>query len=242
MPTTREELDKIAERYHESDALQDKHIEDESQFYTYDWVLHQLTGATSVLEMGYGEGNFTAELLKRGFNPVVLEGSGRLVESARAKHGPSLRLVHSLFEEYRPEAPFERIVATHVLEHVDDPVALLKIMKDWLTPNGEIIAIVPNKESLHRRLAVQMGLQPELDTLSARDHFVGHQRVYSLDTLRTDVERAGLKVTDEAGFFLKVVPNSMMLTYPLELIKSLNAISPELPPNLLANIGVIIER
>jgi hypothetical protein len=92
---------------------------------------------------------------------------------------------------------------------------------------------------LHRQLAVVMGLQPELDTLSKRDLMVGHQRVYSLQILEDDIRRAGLTPVDSAGFFLKVLPNAMMLEYSRELLWGLNAISPSLPKDLLANIAAI---
>ena len=48
------------------DEMLDKHIEDACQFYTYDWIFKHLVNAKEVLELGYGEGNITAELVKRG--------------------------------------------------------------------------------------------------------------------------------------------------------------------------------
>ena len=119
------------------------------------------------------------------------------------------------------------------------PVDLLSHMKNWIKDDGKIIIIVPNKESLHRQLAVIMNLQPELDTLGARDKLVGHQRVYSLDTLSKDVLDAGYNIDDTAGFFLKPLPNSMMLDYSKDLVVALNEISPNIPKHLLANIGIL---
>ena len=124
---------------------------------------------------------------------------------------------------------------------MDDPVALFSQMASWLSENGAIVVIAPNRNSLHRQLAVKMCLAEELDTLSPRDLVVGHQRVYSHETLRHDVEAAGLKVVEETGFFLKALPNSMMLEYDDLLIQAMNEISPALPPELLANIGMVVE-
>jgi len=239
MAVTKEELDKIAHEYHEQDLMKDKFIEDECQFYTYSWVFKQMEGCTTVLEMGYGEGNFTHELVQRGFKPTVLDGSEVLLKKAKELHGEKVEVTSALFEEYSPQKKFDCVLATHVLEHVDDPVVLLKEMKKWIHENGKIIIIVPNKESIHRQLAVIMGLQDALDTLGARDKLVGHQRVYSIDSLCHDVEASGLKVLDTAGFFLKVLPNSMMLEYSKELVVALNKVSPLLPKTMLANIGVV---
>jgi 2-polyprenyl-3-methyl-5-hydroxy-6-metoxy-1,4-benzoquinol methylase len=242
MAVTKEELDKIAHEYHEQDQMQDKFIEDESQFYTYDWVFNQMKGCSTVLEMGYGEGNFTEELVKRNFKPTVIDGSDVLLKKAKELHGNKLDVACALFEEYKPAQKFDCVLATHVLEHVDDPVVLLKEMKNWITDKGKIIIIVPNKESIHRQLAVMMGLQPQLDTLGARDKLVGHQRVYSIETLSRDVVNSGLKVVETAGFFLKVLPNSMMLNYSRDLIIALNKISPVMPKNLMANIGLVAAK
>jgi SAM-dependent methyltransferase len=232
-------LDTIARRYHGKDTLRDKHIEDMCQRHTFDWVLAQIAGAKQVLELGYGEGLFTAILAKQVSRLTVIEGSALLVKKAKKKYGRRVRVVHSMFEAFEPTVKFDAIVATHVLEHVDDPVGLLRRMRRWLTPRGKLVVIVPNSESIHRRLAVLMDLQPRLDTLGARDRLVGHQRVYSLTGLRRDLRAGGFGVSRTDGFFLKVLPNSMMLDYDTRLLEALNAISEFVPGRLLANIGAV---
>jgi 2-polyprenyl-3-methyl-5-hydroxy-6-metoxy-1,4-benzoquinol methylase len=238
MALTKDELNKIALEYHEKDPMGDKFIEDNCQFYTYDWVFEQISECQSVLELGYGEGNFTAELINRNFKPTVIDGSDILLKDAKKLHGGKINVECCLFEEYNPTQKFDCILATHVLEHVDDPVHLLKRMKGWLNNNGIIVVIVPNKESIHRQLSVIMGLQKQLDSLSKRDLLVGHQRVYSIDTLSNDFIDAGFEIKEKSGFFLKVLPNSMMLNYSNDLVNALNLISKNIPSNLLANIAI----
>jgi 2-polyprenyl-3-methyl-5-hydroxy-6-metoxy-1,4-benzoquinol methylase len=242
MAVTKEELDKIAHEYHEKDLMKDKFIEDECQFYTYDWVFEKMEGCITILEMGYGEGNFTEELVKRNFKPTILDGSDLLLDKAKKLFADKVETESSLFEEFKPTKKFDCILATHVLEHVDNPIVLLKEMKNWLTDDGKLIIIVPNIESLHRQLAVIMGIQSELDTLGERDKLVGHQRVYSIQTLSNDIIESDLKVAETAGFFLKTLPNSMMLGYTKELVIALNKISPLLPKTLMANIGLVATK
>ncbi len=115
-------------------------------------------------------------------------------------------------------------------------------LRGWLAPGGTIVAVVPNAGSLHRRLAVRMGLQPAPDTLSPRDHLVGHRRVYTVEQLSDELTATGFEVTDVTGWFLKVVPNGMMLDWPGELIDALVAVSDELDPRQLANIAVVARR
>ncbi len=242
MALTKEELNKIAIDYHGKDDIQDKFIEDECQYFTYEWVFSLIQVHDRVLELGYGEGNFTEELVKRGFHPAVIDGSNILLEKAKSLYGDKIETIHSLFEEFDAEDKFDCVLATHVLEHVDNPVAVLQSMKKWIKSTGKIIIIVPNKESLHRQLAVIMGLQKTLDSLGTRDKLVGHQRVYSINTLSQDVYEAGLIVSDANGFFLKTLPNSMMIQFSRELIIALNKISPKLPKELLANIGMVVTK
>lgn len=239
---TKDELDQIANTYHSNDILNDKFIEDECQFYTYNWVFKHIKENSKILELGYGEGNFTQELINRNFNPTIIDGSKILLDKAKSKFGNKVTVINELFENYRDHILYDVIIATHVLEHVDNPVILLENLKNLLKEKGIIIIVVPNANSIHRKLSVIMNLQPKLDSLSPRDVLVGHQRVYTFKTLEDDVINSGLKIIDKSGFFLKVLPNSMMTSFDINLIKALNTISPEIDTNILANIGMIVSK
>jgi 2-polyprenyl-3-methyl-5-hydroxy-6-metoxy-1,4-benzoquinol methylase len=231
-------LDRIAHTYHTSGDVPDIHIENICQDHFVTWLSSKVVPGTRVLELGYGDGIVTAGLSSLNVDLTVVDGASTLVELAHARH-PRATCVHSYFEAYSPVERFDLVVASHVLEHVDDPRGVLASIRGWLKPSGQVIAVVPNSQSLHRQLAVLMGLQPALDTLSPRDHMVGHQRVYSLEELRSDFESMGYLIREERGFFLKVVPNSMMLDYSRSLLDALNVISSSLPAALLANLVVV---
>jgi 2-polyprenyl-3-methyl-5-hydroxy-6-metoxy-1,4-benzoquinol methylase len=214
------------------------HIENLSQEYFIDWFVQRIPRGARVLEMGYGDGLVTAALAKLDCDLTVIEGAHSLVMRARERH-PFVTCLHELFEEHRPTKLYDVVLASHILEHVDDPRTTLNAMASWVAPAGKVVVAVPNRNSLHRQLAVVMGLQPALDTLSKRDRIVGHQRVYSFETLAQDLRRSGLEVVETNGCSLKVLPNSMMLDYSRELLRGLNAISSQLPKELLANIAVV---
>ena len=242
MTLTPETLDADARRYYLSSDVADLDIEDAQQRLSID----RLAAAAGppggrVLEMGYGMGLTVAAFLERGFDLEVVEGSPLLCARATERH-PGLAVHHALFETFSPPEPYDAVLALHVAEHVGDPRALLARVRGWLKPGGRLVVVVPNAESLHRRLAVRMGLQARLDDLSERDALVGHQRVYDLDGLTADVEAAGFAVRDHFGWFLKTVPNSMMLEWPPALIEALTTISEELDTRLLANMAVVAER
>jgi SAM-dependent methyltransferase len=237
MSLTAAALDAYADTYYLNDTVVDVGIEELGQRRSIDRTIAALHGAQRVLEMGYGTGLVTGELLVRDIPIEVLEGAPKLCAVARALH-PGLVVHETLFEAFAPAAPYDAVLALHIAEHVDDPVALFGLVHGWLAPGGAIVVMVPNARSLHRRLAVRMGLQERLDTLSARDLLVGHQRVYDLAGLRADLAAAGFAVEEEFGYQLKTVPNGMMGDWPMGLHEALVDISPELEPDLLANIGV----
>ena len=241
MTLTREALDEDARRYYLADDVADLDIEDAQQRLSVARIAAVAGAGGRVLEMGYGMGLTVAAFLERGFELEVVEGSGLLCEEAARRH-PGLTVHHALFETFAPAEPYDVVLALHVAEHVDDPHELLARVRGWLKPGGRVVVVVPNAESLHRRLAVRMGLQARLDDLSARDELVGHRRVYDLDGLVADLEAAGFGVREHFGWFLKTVPNSMMLDWPPALIEALTTISEELETRLLANMAVVAER
>jgi 2-polyprenyl-3-methyl-5-hydroxy-6-metoxy-1,4-benzoquinol methylase len=236
-----DELERIAHTYHLSDEVPDKFIEDALQKHCCTWLAGLLGPEDHVIELGVGEGVTLSSLAGLTRRYVVVEGAPSLAARARTAF-PHVDVVESLFEDYVPDEPCDRLLALHVLEHVDDPAALAEHLAGWLAPDGEVVVVVPNKHSFHRRLAVIMGLQPELDSLSPRDHLVGHQRVYDLAGLEADLRAAGLEPFERRGMLFKPLPNSMMLDFSPSLVRALNDLGDELPAEFGANIAVRARR
>lgn len=237
--STVEELNAIAKNYHLNDDIADKFIEDACQQYCCDWIETLINDDQNVLELGFGEGHTCSRLSTKPKKYSIIEGASDLVVKIKSKF-PHVEVIEELFEDYRPAQTFDLVLALHVFEHVDDPVALAKHMKAWLSETGEMLVIVPNKESIHRRLAKEMGLIENLGELSSRDKLVGHQKVYSISELERDFVDAGYEIVRKKGFFIKLLPNSMMLNYSPELINALNSCGEDMPAELLANIAVVV--
>ncbi|MGY1720102.1 class I SAM-dependent methyltransferase [Blastococcus sp. SYSU DS0552] len=231
------ELERIAHSYHLNDDVPDKFIEDALQEHCCSWLATLVDPDDFVVELGFGEGVTLSRLAPLPRRYLVVEGAPSLADRVRAEH-PGVEVAEALFEQFRPDEPCDKLMALHVLEHVDDPVALADHLRTWLAPEGELVVVVPNQRSLHRRLAVLMGLQPELDSLSPRDHLVGHQRVYSLEQLESDLRSAGFEPIERRGMLFKPLPNAMMLDFPPALIRALNDLGDELPADYGANIAV----
>lgn len=231
-------LDDLARAYYlKTDEIADLGPDELQQERSAALIADLVADRPRVLELGVGIGRTITELRARGLQHEVVEGSPLLVDEAR-RRWPDLVVHQAMFEDFVPDEPYDAVLALHVLEHVDDPVALLRVAKGWLKPGGRVVCAVPNAASLHRRMAVHMGLQPALDTLSERDHLLGHQRVYELDELAADCEAAGLAVRVRTGWFVKTLTNGQMAAFPRPLLDALYDVSADLDPRLLANIAV----
>jgi 2-polyprenyl-3-methyl-5-hydroxy-6-metoxy-1,4-benzoquinol methylase len=177
--------------------------------YSFSIASRHLVG-DSILEMGPAEGVMTALLAATGKKLTVVEGAGYFCEDLR-KRFPEASVVHSLFEDFQPKSLFDNIVLGHVLEHVQDPVAILKLAGAWLKPvTGRIFAAVPNSRSLHRQAAVVMGLLMQEDELNEMDRHHGHRRVYSPETFRSAFYQAGLQIDIFGGYWMKPLSNKQI--------------------------------
>jgi len=152
-------------------------------------------------------------ILRQKFDVLhVVEGDPILAQkadSATCRRYPSCRTFLSLFEDFKPDSAYDDIIMSEVLEHVQEPQALLHKAFSWLTPNGRIHIAVPNGNSIHRLLGAMAGMGKPTD-LGETDKRNGHRRVYTWDSIREEVEGAGLEATHMEGVLLKPLPGPGM--------------------------------
>ncbi|MAL41482.1 class I SAM-dependent methyltransferase [Thalassospira sp.] len=163
----------------------------------------------SILEMGPAEGLMTGHLVDLGQEVVCVDGSEFFSERLKEKY-PSVEVITSLFEDFETDRKFDNIVLGHVLEHVDDPVQILKVAKKFLAPNGILFAAVPNARSLHRQAGVIMGLLQAEDELNELDKHHGHRRVFNPESFRQAFYQSGYNIDYFGGYWMKPVANSQI--------------------------------
>src|SRR5690606_38949244 len=111
--------------------------------------------AGSLLELGSFRGDFTRRLCDFFTDITCVEASGVAIEEARRKLGRRVEYVHSTFEDVNLPRQYDNIVLTHVLEHLDDPVRVLKRVNDeWLKDGGRFFLVCPNANAPSRQIAV----------------------------------------------------------------------------------------
>jgi 2-polyprenyl-3-methyl-5-hydroxy-6-metoxy-1,4-benzoquinol methylase len=135
----------------------------------------------SLLEVGCGWGDFLNEATVRGYHTEGID----LAERTIAFVQDYLRLkVHSGSIQGAPleRSVYDVVCSFQVLEHVYDPVEMLKAMRTRLAPGGLICIAVPNVAFAFRRR--KKGVLVE-DTMS-------HLSYFGSKTLKMALERAGI--------------------------------------------------
>jgi 2-polyprenyl-3-methyl-5-hydroxy-6-metoxy-1,4-benzoquinol methylase len=201
-------------------------------------------GASSLLELGLGHG-ITASIFESYFKRhVVIDASPAVIQNFRHRFPDSkVQIAESYFETFETPERFDVIVFGYILEHVDDPIRILKHFRHCLTPGGRMFVTVPNAEALNRRLGHLAGLLPDMQQLSEHDLLLGHKRYYTVGSLRKDIVKAGYAIKRMEGVYLKPLTTSQLLSLNLD-DKIINALClaaidyPELSCSILAELAL----
>ncbi len=186
---------------------------------------------TSALELGCSDGVWTRLLVERFARVVVVDAAEKYVNLLREQlRGHNIEFHLSFFEQFETDEKFDSIFMLNILEHVLDPVEVMRRARQWLKPDGVILINVPNAESVHRKVGVALGMIDRIDALNPLDQRLGHRRVYTWDTLRKDIEASGLNIQHISGVFLKVISNAQMeQCFNPDLMRALYVVGREFP-------------
>lgn len=201
-----------------NDELNDSdNAESEKYAYSFDFdVMHPYMlksfrpffNKGSLLELGSFKGDFTKKFLSCFDDVTCVEASSVAIDEAKEKLGDKVVFINALFEKVILPKRYDNIVLTHVLEHLDDPVLVLKRINDeWLAPNGRLFLVCPNANAPSRQIAVKMGLITHNAAVTPAEVEHGHRCTYSLDTLERDAVAAGLNAIHRSGIFFKALAN-----------------------------------
>ena len=96
-----------------------------------------------VLDVGCGTGLFAWNVAKKGGNVMGIDYSEVAIEIANTRPKVS-NLKFEKIDVKEIKGKFDVIVSIGTLEHMDDPLKTLRIMKKHLLPKGRIIITSPN--------------------------------------------------------------------------------------------------
>ncbi len=139
------------------------------------------------LDVGCGRGDLAAALLARGWRVAGIEPSPRAAQIAR-RRGVEL-IGATLGDATPPPRGFDLVVLRHSLEHLPDPPADLRRVRDALAPGGRVVMSAPNYAAWQRRRFG--GRWFHLDLPRHRVHFTPY-------SLARALARAGLTVQSQS--------------------------------------------
>lgn len=200
------------------------------------------------LELGSFKGDFTKRLTHQFDDITCVEASDEAIKIAKQELGDKIKFINALFEEAQLPARYDNIILTHVLEHLDNPVSVLKRINDeWLSDNGRFFLVCPNANAPSRQIAVKMGLISHNNAITPAEVEHGHRITYTLDTLERDAKAAGLHVVYRSGIFFKALAN-----FQWDRLLNTDIISPEylegcyqlgqIYPDLCSSIFLMCEK
>ncbi|MCW2990131.1 MAG: SAM-dependent methyltransferase [Solirubrobacterales bacterium] len=151
----------------------------------------------ALLDVGCGLGLALVAAERRGWEAVGVEPSITFADEGRRRFGVDIR--DGFFEpDSFPASSFDVVVLSGVLEHVFDPVGLLRQAGAVLRPGGLVYIDVPNESGWMqsaadlylrlRRRSVTVALSPTF----APFHVVG----FSRGSLGVAIERAGMRAEE----------------------------------------------
>lgn len=151
-----------------------------------------------LVEIGCGSGGFMDRLAERGWEVEGVEFSPDAAEAARALG----YLVHvgALEQTRDPVKPYDLVVGWMVVEHLHDPIGALRKLARWTKPGGWLAISTPDAGSLEFKL---FG-----DAWYAL-HLPNHLFLYSVDTLRNVLARAGWRME---RVFWHDNPNNLLMS------------------------------
>ena len=106
------------------------------------------TGAPRVLELGTGMGYLTHALLRHGFIAEGWDISTEAVNQARLHFGAYFRVVDASqpLDRVAKGKRYDAIVATELIEHLENPQDFVRQAARLLAPGGRLIVTTPNRD------------------------------------------------------------------------------------------------
>jgi SAM-dependent methyltransferase len=174
-----------------------------------------------VLEVGCGIDQLGGQVNKADLSIeqwIIVEPSEQFFNAARALKMERARIdvIRGFFEDSvaaireRCVAAPDFIVCSGLLNEVEEPARILETARDLLSASGMVHVNVPNAYSFHRRLAKAMGMVQTEDQLTGRNRQLAQYRVFDFGSLIELVTKAGFRVVEKGGYFLKPFTHAQM--------------------------------
>jgi len=168
----------------------------------------------SILEIGCGLAPFFNDYTHYDFFTVVEPGEHfyqNAAAHARGKNNVEV-LLGTLQEncEKLTERPYDVVLLVSLLHELSDPAALLASVATLCSANTVVHVNVPNAKSVHRLLALEMGLIASVYEKSDTQRKMQQSHTFDVDLLTELLTEANFNVIERGTFFIKPFTHSQM--------------------------------
>lgn len=151
-----------------------------------------------VLDVAAAQGNFTLALAEAGYCVTWNDLREDLVGYVKLKHEHGdIEFLPGNIYDLDPEAPFDLMLMTEIIEHVAHPDRFLIRAADLVRPGGHIVLTTPNGQYWRNRLPRFSDCEDpsQFESIQFKPDADGHIFLLHADELQSLAAAAGLEVT-----------------------------------------------
>ena len=206
-------------------------------------IAERVAPGDRVLELGCATGLMTGHLADAGARVTGVDRSGAYLDRARARLGDRAAFINAGLAEPGWEAlagaGYDHVLLCNLIHELPDPAGLLRRAAALLAADGLVHLSLQNPDSIHRLVAVEMGLIEDVREVSARGDRFGTIGLWGADDLARLAREAGLGVVAREGVMLKPLANGMMAELPPEVLDGFERAARHLPAHCAMNLLVL---
>lgn len=229
-------LESINSFYERGDYMDELMIEREMEI-----IKRYVSPGKSALEVGCGSGASTVQLREMFDDLEVIEPATKNIELLRRRL-PTVKCSNVLLEEFEPKRKYDFVFFLNVVEHVEDPVSSLIALSNLVKDEGLIFVSAPNCMSLNRRAGYKMGVLNSYDTMAPKDIEVGHRRLYTVEMLNDHCAKAGLKVLEMKGMYLKPLSEAQMIGLGDKVVRAFYSLGEDVPQYCASLLAIATKK
>jgi 2-polyprenyl-3-methyl-5-hydroxy-6-metoxy-1,4-benzoquinol methylase len=193
-----------------------------------------------VLEFGPANGYMTSLLAERDVRITAVEMSANYVEQARARGIPNAEFVQGTVEDFETGERFNHVIGAHLINELTDPQGFLERCRELLAPGGLFHISFTNPRSIHRMVALELGMIEDLHALSALGADLGTKQIFEAETLIAMGREAGLTCVHREGILVKPLTNAQMAELPDEVIEGFDLLARHFPDHGALNYLIFV--